>query len=145
MKLRLTTRVLLASVVGVALTAGITAGLLWANRGLLSREVRREVIALGDNSCKYVAVGVYQMLATYHQSLLNTLDRGIRVAEKTLQEAGGIRFDTEKVIWRAVNQFTGRAETVELPKMFLGQVALTGNDDPTVPQPVVDEVTKLLT
>ncbi len=27
--------------------------------------------------------------------------------------------------------------------MFVGQVALTGNDDPTVPQPVVDEVTKL--
>jgi len=141
--MRIATRVLLAGVGGVALTAGITVGLLWVNKGKLSSQVREEVVHLGNDTCRQIAIGVHNLLSTYHQGLVNTLDRGMRVAEKVLSDAGGVRLDSEKVVWQVTNQFTRKSETVELPKLFVGDVWVAPTFDFQTAQPVVDEVTRL--
>lgn len=140
---RIATRVLVGGVAGAIFTAGITLGLVWINKSKMSSQIKNEVILLGDETCKHVALAVYQLLGTYHQGLVSTLDRGMRVAEKLLSESGGVRVDSEKVVWQVTNQFTRKSETVELPKFFVGDAWLGPNIDPKLPQPVVDEVTRL--
>lgn len=50
---------------------------------------------------------------------------------------------TEKVTWRAVNQFNNEATTVDLPKFLRGGQWLGKTDDSSTPVIVVDEVTKM--
>ncbi|MCS7238589.1 MAG: methyl-accepting chemotaxis protein [Thermoguttaceae bacterium] len=141
--MRLATRVLLVSAAGVVTTAGITVGLLLVNRSSLSQKVGKELVAQGDHTCEHVARGVYNLLECYHKSLVRTLDRGMKVAEDVLAEAGGVRLGPEKTTWQAKNQLTGQVVQAELPRFYIGQVALEPNDDPSRPLPVVDEVTRL--
>lgn len=141
--MRTATRVLVVCAGGVVATAGITLGLLLVNRVSLSQRVGKELLMLGDHTCEHVARGVYNMLECYHQSLVRTLDRGMKVAEKVLQDAGGIRLGTERVSWQAKNQLTGQVVQAELPRLYIGEVAIEPSDDPARPLPVVDEVTQL--
>lgn len=141
--MRLATRVLVASAAGVILTAGVTLGLLLLNKNSLYSRVQAELLNLGNHTCEHVARGVYNMLEAYHESLLRTLDRGMKVAEQTLASAGGIRFGSQTTVWQAKNQFTGHSVRVELPQLFVGQVPILPSDDPNQPQPLVDDVTKL--
>jgi methyl-accepting chemotaxis protein len=141
--MKIATRVLLASAAGIICTVGITMGLLWVNKSKLSSQVKKEVVLLGDDTCRHIALGVYNLLSAYHQGLVHTLDRGMRVAEKVLSDAGGVRLGSEKVVWQVTNQFTRKSETVELPKFFVGDVWLGPSFDFQTPQPVVDEVTRL--
>lgn len=73
--MRLQTKVVATSVGGIAVTASAIIGLLLLNKGRLREQVSCEVTALGQESCKKIALDVEQMLAVYHKALLQRTNR----------------------------------------------------------------------
>lgn len=125
------------------LTASVTVTLVFVNKGSLEAEVRNEVGALGQDTCRQIALGVHHMLDVYHKALLNRLEHALRAASELCAQSGGLHLDaSQKVRWQAVNQFTKQTQTAELPRMCLGNTWLGQITDLAVPAPLVDEVGK---
>lgn len=141
--MRLQTKVVTLSVVGVLLTASVTTGLVVLNKSRLGQQVRTEIDALGQDSCRHVALDVRGMLEVYHQSLVNTLNRGMKAAEEIAAKYGNPRISDEKITWQATNQLTGQVQNVELGKMLLGDTWLGQIKDRNEKAPLVDEVGSL--
>lgn len=141
--MRLQTKVVATSVGGIVVTATAIIGLLLLNKGRLREQVSAEVTALGQESCKKIALDVEQMLNVYHRSLLQTLGNSMKIADELVAQAGGVRFAGEKVAWQAVNQVTKAAQSVELPQVTIGETPISPNTNPAVPSPIVDKVREL--
>ncbi|MGQ9563022.1 MAG: methyl-accepting chemotaxis protein [Thermogutta sp.] len=141
--MKLQTKLVGLSVVGVLLTASVTVGLVVLNKSRLGQQVRNEIDLLGQDSCRRIALDVRAMLEVYHQSLLNSLDRAAKAAENLAARHGAFRISDEKVVWQATNQFTGQVQNVELGKMFLGDNWLGQIKDMNEEATLVDEVRKL--
>jgi methyl-accepting chemotaxis protein len=138
--MKLQTKVVGLSVIGVILTACVTVGLVVINKSRLGQQVRTEIDLLGQDSCRHVALDVRRMLEVYHQALLNSLDRGMKAVQETAARYGEFRVADEKVVWQATNQFTGQVQTVELGKMLLGDTWLGQVKDVNEKAVLVDEV-----
>lgn len=138
--MKLQTKVVGLSVIGVLLTASVTIGLVVINKSRLGQQVRTEINLLGRDSCRHVAMDVRRMLEVYHQALLNSLDRGIKAVQETAARYGEFRVADEKVVWQAANQFTGQVQNVELGKMLLGDTWLGQVKDINEKAVLVDEV-----
>lgn len=141
--MRLQTKVVATSVGGIAVTAIAIIGLLLVNKGQLREQVSCEVTALGHESCKKIALDVEQMLTVYHKALLQSLSKSLSTAEYLVHQAGEVRFADETVRWQAVNQFTKATQTVDLPRMQIGEISIEPNMDLAVPAPIVDKVGEL--
>ncbi|GAB6185169.1 methyl-accepting chemotaxis protein [Thermopirellula anaerolimosa] len=141
--MRLQTKVVATSVGGIAVTATAIIALLLLNKGRLRDQVSVEVTALGQDSCKKIALDVEQMLNVYHKTLLQNLARSLSTAEYLVNQAGGLQFSQETAKWEAVNQFTKARQTVELPQARIGETPIDANTDPAVPSPIVDKVREL--
>ncbi len=138
--MRIRAKIILLSLVGVLLTGGIIAALALIS----SVEVRREVAGYVDTTtrreCGTVNQTVQRMLHLYHESLIRELAANLKVAQDTLQAAGGVSFATESDRWNATNQVTRQTQQVTLPKMLVGGTPLGQNRDVKSPAPVVDRV-----
>jgi methyl-accepting chemotaxis protein len=130
----------LATAVPVALLIAVN---LWEGQRLnhtLDAELGQAVEAqLGG-----VVHGMYALLQTQQESLDEMLRHTLNVVRNELHRAGGLRFQGETVEWSAVNQLSGAATPVRLPRVSAGGVWLGQNDDPAIPVPVVDDATKLV-
>jgi methyl-accepting chemotaxis protein len=142
--MKLQTRIMGLCAVGVVLTASATVSLVFINKGRLGAQVRKEVDALGQDTCRQVALGVRNMLEVYHRSLLANLDRAIKTASQLAANRGGFSIHPEETVtWQAVNQFTKQSQSVQLPRMYIGDTWLGQVTDFAASAPFVDDVTKL--
>ncbi len=141
--MKLKTRFIGLSVLGVLLTATVTVAITFLNKATLQKHIQTEMMALSHDSCAKIALDVHALLDTYHQSLLRRLDYGLRVAERIVERHGGFRVGTQSVTWQAVNQVTQQPLPATLNQLLVGEEWLGQNFDPSVPSPVVDEVTSL--
>ena len=89
--MKLQTKVVTFSVVGVLLTASVTIGLVVINKARLGEQIRSEINVLGQESCRHVALDVRRMLEVYHQALINSLNRGMKAVEETVARYGDSR------------------------------------------------------
>ena len=80
--MKLKTRFIGLSVLGVLLTATVTVAITFLNKATLQKHIQTEMMALSHDSCAKIALDVHALLDTYHQSLLRRLDYGLRVAER---------------------------------------------------------------
>ncbi len=141
--MKLQTKVVGFSVIGVLLTATVTTGLVAINKSRLGDQVRTEIDALGKESCRHIALNVREMLEVYHKELIKRLDQGMEAAKEMVARSGDFTIKEEKVTWQAKNQFTGQVQNVELGKMYLGDAWLGQVKDLHEKAPLVDEVGKL--
>jgi methyl-accepting chemotaxis protein len=66
------------------------------------------------------------------------------VARDVLRRTGAVKLAPETATWSAVNQFTKKTSSVELPRMMAGDSWLGQNADASATTPVVDEAQKLV-
>jgi len=137
-------KVFLLSLLGIVLTAVVTLGGIWLQRGHLREQVRQEVDKMGREECAKIAKNVYLMLQVSHGKLQKELQNNLKVAREIFRQAGQVRFSQEKIAWEAVNQVTKQVQRVELPKMEIGGQWLGQNWDLTKPSPIVDKVQELV-
>ena len=68
------------------------------------------------------------------------LAHDLLIAREALKKGGAVSFDTNTVAWNAVNQITGEAKSIQLPRWRIGGIWLGQNTSADKPSPIVDEV-----
>ncbi|HEX2895298.1 MAG TPA: methyl-accepting chemotaxis protein [Marmoricola sp.] len=90
---------------------------------------------------QHVTAGVDRLVSAVGQSVQTAQGTNMAVADAVIAQRGGLRLDpTRPVTWQAVNQFTGDAHAVRLPRALIGGTWLGQNADAKVATPVVDDI-----
>ncbi|MBO8183791.1 MAG: Cache 3/Cache 2 fusion domain-containing protein [Archaeoglobus sp.] len=101
-----------------------------------------EVNKLAKDNVAQTAEDVYQLVDAVNSRVQKEVTSSLNMARKVLQDYGEVRIDvSRKVRWRAVNQFTEAVSYVDLPVMFIGDMALVAGGGGEVS--VADEVKKV--
>jgi len=124
----------LAVIVGVVVTSEMRM------RDATAVEVRK----LASRDLDHIVEGIQAMCLTQQAALEDAVSDGLAVTRATLARAGEVRLEGDPVSWNAVDQFSKKATTVELPPFLAGDTWLGQNAESSVPSPVVDEVGKLI-
>jgi methyl-accepting chemotaxis protein len=134
------TKMYCLSTSGIVATGLILIGVVYCQRDQLGQEIGKHVKAQAETECGKIANNVYLMLQMEDETEKAKVAHDIKVASLLMEQAGPVAFAEEKVKWNAVNQITKQAQSVELPKMLLGDKWMGQNTDPNVPSPLVDQV-----
>jgi signal transduction histidine kinase len=144
-RLSLRTQLLTAGIVLTALPMLVTVAWTSIQSAQTADETARESTTLALSNLDHISRGVYNMCATQHEMLMEHLQASLNVARNEIKAAGGIHLDSDRSVdWQAVNQFTKRSETIELPPMEVGETWLGQYHDFTQRTPVIDKVGDLV-
>jgi methyl-accepting chemotaxis protein len=137
------TKILAVSTFGILLTGLTVIVVILCEQRPLDRQVAGEMDAQARSECSKIAKDIYQMLCIQNESIKKKIRSNLAIAREWIEVGGGISFSDERVSWNAVNQFTNRAEEIELPKMLLGGQWLGQNTRSDEPSPFVDKIQTL--
>ncbi len=141
--MKLSTRILLSSIglvfAGMAVTVGV---LLTQSKQLEGKLDSTFMKQLDDEATKKIN-DVYLTCAATEARNMRQLTHSLSACRALLNKSGQVSLGTETAAWKAVNQFTAEARSVDLPKMmvgnnWLGQVTTTNE-----PAPIVDEAKRM--
>ncbi len=96
------------------------------------------------NDMIHVAEMVYAMCQAQQDVLQHKVRADLNVAQHVLDQAGSVTLSDEKVSWEASNQFTKQTQTLELPKLLIGNAWAGQIRDLSQPAPIVDKVKELV-
>ena len=89
--------------------------------------------------------GLIKFCEGHQKGLQRTLENNLAVATRELQLAGGFSVVADKTAeWNCVNQADKKSSAETLPAAQIGTVALSPNDPPEQPAPVVDDVVRMV-
>ncbi len=127
----------------VILTALAIVGITLVQKSDLHRQVGEELDFMARDEARKITQNVFLMCRAMQESVQQSVDQGLRIAEDILSRNGGFHFAEERVTWNAVNQYTQESRVVDLPKMMVGDLWLGQNLRMTAPSPIVDEIKTL--
>ncbi len=138
--MKISTKITFVAVGPVVLAVGLSlASLLLAQRKL-DGQVQTTIRDQAWSESAKLARSMYWLCASTESSVQNRLAHDLKLAREFLQRAGGVTLSAETISWQALNQFTGQAETVTLPKMLVGSNWLGQILTTNITAPMVDEV-----
>ncbi len=115
---------------GTAITLGplvLLGVLLWQKAGEISEQTEVEIEKLAMTDLDHLLEMTVSMAAVSEQSLRREVSDQLKIAQRMLEKDGGLTFEPEaQVEWTAVNQYSGRVQTVELGRVVLGGEAWLG-------------------
>jgi methyl-accepting chemotaxis protein len=133
-------RLLALGVGGVVLTAtGLVGVGAWATSNF-ANEAGASVAKTARADVDNVAGGVTRLTATVGDSVQQTVNRAMTVANTELAQRGGLTARGARVTWKATNQVTKQATTVSLPRATVGGAWLGQNKNQKVRTPLVDDI-----
>ncbi len=142
--LRMFVKLMLLGVGGILITAFVLSTIgIWQS-SLFGTKAKAEADLLMEADLDHIAMGVYNLVKTQHESVQYKVIYDLNVARYILDKQGGIGLSVETVNWRAVNQYTNESSEIELPQMTVGETWLGQNDTIEIETPVVDEVQNLV-
>jgi methyl-accepting chemotaxis protein len=134
------TRLLVPGVVLTLLPLLVVLGVV-VNRQLeMGKNVGEGLTDLAFHDLDNIASSVGALCETQDEVLQKSVDSGLNVTKRTISNLGQVGFGEEKVSWQAVNQYTNKPTTVQLPKMLVGDQWLGQNAQSGTASLVVDEV-----
>lgn len=111
----------------------------------VGREAAEGTTELAEANLQEICRGLENMCAISAEGLNTDATKGLNVASVSARQSGGIHEDAaQKVRWKAVNQATGAATEVELPRMLLGEHWLGQNGNAKEKTVFVDGITETL-
>ncbi len=137
-------KIISLSVVGIFITAAAVIGVVQVQQKQVNERVSDEMALLAKSETEKIARDVWLMLRTHNEAVKHKVAYDLNVARYVVQNKGDVTFTDDTVSWNAVNQYTKKAATVNLPKMTIGGEWLGQNSDIHIASPVVDEVKKLV-
>jgi PAS domain S-box-containing protein len=105
---------------------------------------KREVSRLISQDIDHITEGVYNLVRTEDEAVQQQVNGNLNVARHVLAGAGELTLSDDILNWSAIEQFSGRAMTLRLPRMLVGGRWLGTNDDPAVETPVVDKIVRMV-
>jgi methyl-accepting chemotaxis protein len=124
-----------------ALAQAIAVAMVFQSQESLSEAAARECMILASSDLDHILQGNYSTCVTQQESLQQSLDNALRLSEKLIADHGGLHVDpAATATWNAVNQFSGKAESVTLPRVLVGQTWLGQNFDLDKPTAIVDDI-----
>jgi signal transduction histidine kinase len=134
----------LGVILSVAPLAVVTVTTFYQNRHM-TRAAGQGLTQLAHENLHNTVEGILTVVATQQEMLQQSVNNSMKVARRLLPDFGVPHNDlAEKVSWAAVNQFTKASETVELPRMMIGDTWLGQNKEIGIPTPLVDDITMLV-
>lgn len=98
---------------------------------------------LANADLSHIAESVYNLVESHQEVNEKNLKNNLNVARELATQNGGFSLSEEKIEWKAVNQFSESATSVQLPKMNLGEAWLGQVSDSRAKVPLVDHVQSL--
>ncbi|HSA03784.1 MAG TPA: Cache 3/Cache 2 fusion domain-containing protein, partial [Candidatus Paceibacterota bacterium] len=138
--MKIETKISLLAFASVLVVAGIITGMVWFQKQRLGSSVGAIVNQQAASESAKLSQSVYNNCVALEERNRNRLKHGLMVGRETIRRLGGISLAPETVEWQAVDQISGNASVVALPKMLVGKTWLGQNVDTNVTSPVVDEV-----
>jgi len=109
------------------------------------KRVDVEIDALITQQLKETLEEVYGLCETSNDLVKQQVSENLNVARFLLRELGDVNFTQNQLVqWNAINQFTRKSVSIELPRMNVGDTWLGQNTNSTVETPVVDQVRRLV-
>nr|WP_320010165.1 Cache 3/Cache 2 fusion domain-containing protein [uncultured Desulfobulbus sp.] len=93
---------------------------------------------------EHIVNNLYTLAESHQEVTQKNIDASLRVASDLMNKAGGVSFAEETVSWQAKNQLSGAIQTVQLPKMMLGEQWLGQISNAKESAPLVAPVQQLL-
>ena len=110
----------------------------------MTKDAGDECLKLAYADLDHIAEGIYAMVSTQHQLLLQKVKSDLGTARAVGKLLGKPKLDSKnKVRWSARNQYTKAARSVELPKLCLGEKWLGKNQSFDKKSPLVDEAAEI--
>ncbi|HEY6837815.1 MAG TPA: Cache 3/Cache 2 fusion domain-containing protein [Geobacteraceae bacterium] len=132
------------AVLPIVVTSVVILVIALYQKEVLEEFFSRAVEEQAQDEAQKIARNVYLLCRSAQESVQNTVDANLRVAEDVLRDSGRVSFGREPVAWTAVNQFTHKTQGVVLPRMLVGGRWLGQGKDLRKPSLVVDDVKKLV-
>ncbi|ABA88585.1 methyl-accepting chemotaxis sensory transducer, class 36H [Syntrophotalea carbinolica DSM 2380] len=137
-------KITVGGVILIVLTAISIVGVALYQKGVLQKQIDREIELMAEQEGAKVAQNIYLMSQAMAESVTKQVQANLNVAQELLDHAGGIALSDETVSWTAVNQFTKQKVAVDLPKMYVGGAWLGKNTQAEEVTPLVDKVYELV-
>jgi methyl-accepting chemotaxis protein len=145
MTLKLKHKIVVLAVFSALLPALVMSVLSFIQGREVQQIISHELTNVIQTNLKYVALDVYKMCQISNSIVTEKISFDLNVARKIMHDDGGASLSpTEKVEWKAENQFTKEIVTKELPRMLIGEQWTGQVKDFNHKVPVVDEVKELL-
>ncbi|OVE81831.1 hypothetical protein BVY04_02345 [bacterium M21] len=103
----------------------------------------QECVKLAQSDLEHMTQGVYSICEGQNETLQTQMVSNLKVARMVMLRQGNVNFASERVEWKATNQYTKTATVVTLPKMQVGDKWLGNQKTFDEPSLVVDEVQEL--
>ncbi|MDD3145848.1 MAG: Cache 3/Cache 2 fusion domain-containing protein [Candidatus Riflebacteria bacterium] len=131
-----------------AMTVLFSTLLLISLAGLLSEEyhklAQREVDGLIATDLDHITEGVFNLVSTENEAVLQQLEQNLAIARHLLFARGRIKLRNDLSSWVVRNQFTGSSMTVELPLMIAGETVIPQKLNSEDASGIVDEISNTL-
>ena len=143
--MKISTKLLLLALFPVLLFAAIIIIVLLYNKSTIDavivKETNQQIIA----EIKLATKNLYRFCNVQNDETAAKLKSDLKIADYLVSKVNGINVDknNKMITWKAINQFTGDASTIKLPKFLYGKTWLGLNYDPNQPSEFVDKVAKL--
>ena len=142
--LSLSGKIALLGAASTVLTAAALLVLAAWQSGQDNAVAQREVDALIAADLDHTTRAVYDLVRTENEAIQAEVNDNLRVARHVLAAGGEVRLARETVAWRAIDQSSGAATDLRLPRMMVGDRWLGQNADSAVQTAVVDQVAGLV-
>jgi signal transduction histidine kinase len=131
-------------IIGVSLTLIplllVTAMVLRQN-AIMAEIATAESSQLAYTDLDHLAQAVHALCVSQQDLIEKDVQQGLLAARRVMKDTGAVHFDAQKPrTWQAVNQFTGKQQEIQLPRMLFGETCLGRNADPSKRSPLVDDV-----
>lgn len=103
-----------------------------------------ESMAIGDADMEHIAGNIYAMCQAYTGLAQQIIDNALKTSRNLLETMGKVSVvEKDLVTWNAMNQFTKQVNTIQLPKLMVGDHWLGQNREMTIYSPIVDKTKAL--
>jgi methyl-accepting chemotaxis protein len=113
-------------------------------RSQISGTVRNDLDALVQDNIRQLALDAYHSCEATNELVRQQVSYNMNVAEKMILSNGPPRLSSDRIIWRAVNQYTGATTSVSLPGLILGGARIGPYNSAAETEPLVDSVQNLV-
>ena len=106
-------------------------------------QAQKEVTSLVDADMNHITRAAFDLVKSQDESIRGQVNHALLVADDQFCSAGGVEIGGSAVCWKAVNQLTGQARPLQLPRMTVGRAWLGANlrmDRETL---LVDKISRL--
>lgn len=141
---KIRTKLLLIGIVVTAVPLAIIMGTVFSQNKKVFEVGQRESLNLAYADLDHIVENMYALAESHQEVTQKNINSALNVARDLVKKAGGISLSEETVEWSATNQYSGKNEKVEIPKMMVGYEWLGQISSQRAAAPIVDPVKDML-